>query len=946
MAVSQSYKRALMMAGACGLVASLVPSMGADAADAWQSNVQLAQLNNASNATPQAQTPATSGTQGQALPPDVSRGATEEIIVKAKRLLQKEKDSPSAVTELGSKQIEQTGVGGSVATLLRQAPSVFVYQQGIGNNEPVLSIRGVRGLEVAQTLDDVPMQDLLNGGTGAYLTNNIGGRFNLDQISGVTIYPGVAYPDKNTFGTIGGTVAYNSKRPTNDYYTDVFGSVGSFQTYNEGFTFNSGAIDGPLGSGDNAPKVLLQYSNLQTAGFIDYTPARYNNVYFAFDKPFDDGLSKVQGTILYNTGNGLIQSEPTPLPYLNKNGLFSNYSPNILFQRETNDYLSILLKGDKYINDTFQVGVTAFYLNSDSQLTSYGSPALYNPDTSGRYITGGAAPFVQTFAGFGYFDDFFGPNGGTQGFDASSQHGGGQFYFPGHFTYDPSRTATNSKACPGSTLSGVGGGDPLLTACGLTGQTALTHNDSYGIQPRISISPPEFYGINNAIRIGALIAKETQPTGPTYAGIGPNVPTDAGHLVSGFDGGSFRAIFQFYAQDKIELLGNTLHITPGFTLEGTTSGNKTSAAFVSADPAYPGVVGYEPFKAKKWDRELLPFLHFSYDFDKILPALKGTTVYASTGESALFAPATDFTPNTSAGTPYASIVHLYEAGIQYDTSNIAAHIDYFYQKVDRDFGFFQGQAGPIAGQAVYTNDGQREFKGIEAAGDYRISPNWEIGGNVSHTLAKYLKTYLASTTVFQDQFGLAQRGTPNSGVPDWLSTFYVEYDRKSTFRDGDAIAARLEGQYTGQQYTTFDLTGLETNVPTPSGIPLNATNPNTNAPYPVGYIPYLFKVGATTYDPKGRLPAFALFNLDLTYTVPTPMLPAIKRVKFDLNVQNLFNQHFFQYFYNQISPSNCGNFKTGPFKGLPESNYSCGGAFNDGLPGEPFAVTFTVTARF
>ncbi len=111
-----------------------------------------------------------------------------------------------------------------------QAPSVYVYQQGIGNNEPVLSIRGTRGLETAQTLDGVPMQDLLNGGTGAYLQNNIGGYFNLDQIDGVSIYPGVAYPDKGTFGTIGGTVAYASKRPSNDFYLDVFGSVGSFQT--------------------------------------------------------------------------------------------------------------------------------------------------------------------------------------------------------------------------------------------------------------------------------------------------------------------------------------------------------------------------------------------------------------------------------------------------------------------------------------------------------------------------------------------------------------------------------------------------------------------------------------------------------------------------------------------------------------------------------------------
>jgi iron complex outermembrane receptor protein len=249
---------------------------------------------------------------------------TENVVVRAQRQLLKDKNSPSAVTELGAAQIQQTGVGGSIATLLRQAPSVFVYQQGIGNNEPVLTIRGVRGLETAQTLDGVPMQDLLFGGTGGYLQNIIGGRFNLDQISGVQIYPGVAYPDKNTFGTIGGTVAYASKRPDADQSVEVFGSVGSFKLFNEGVAINTGAIDSPFGTGDNAARALLQYSNMQNAGFVDWTPSRYNNFEAAFDKPYDDGLSKFQATVLFNTGNALYTPEPVPLPYLALNGRFSN----------------------------------------------------------------------------------------------------------------------------------------------------------------------------------------------------------------------------------------------------------------------------------------------------------------------------------------------------------------------------------------------------------------------------------------------------------------------------------------------------------------------------------------------------------------------------------------------------------------------------------------------
>ncbi len=44
----------------------------------------------------------------------------------------------------------------------------------------------------------------------------------------------MAYPDKNTFGTIGGTIAYTTKRSSDDFHIDVYGSIGSFQTYETG----------------------------------------------------------------------------------------------------------------------------------------------------------------------------------------------------------------------------------------------------------------------------------------------------------------------------------------------------------------------------------------------------------------------------------------------------------------------------------------------------------------------------------------------------------------------------------------------------------------------------------------------------------------------------------------------------------------------------------------
>ena len=49
------------------------------------------------------------------------------------------------------------------------------------------------------------------------------------------------------------------------------------------------------------------------------------------------------------------------------------------------------------------------------------------------------------------------------------------------------------------------------------------------------------------------------------------------------------------------------------------------------------------------------------------------------------------------------------------------------------------------------------------------------------------------------------------------------------------------------------------------------------------------------------------------------------------DLQNLFDERYWQYYYSQIPPVN-GEY--------------LGGAYEDGLPGAPFSATFTVTARF
>jgi iron complex outermembrane receptor protein len=100
---------------------------------------------------------------------------------------------------------------------------------------------------------------------------------------------------------------------------------------------------------------------------------------------------------------------------------------------------------------------------------------------------------------------------------------------------------------------------------------------------------------------------------------------------------------------------------------------------------------------------------------------------------------------------------------------------------------------------------------------------------------------------------------------------------------------------------------------------------------PGTYNYYEGTAGATTYDPNGGISPYVVFNLDLNYMLPVSGLGPVKRLTFDLNGQNIFNTHYFQYFFSQFQPTLCAPFTSGLFKGLAKSEYGgCTPAFNDG----------------
>ncbi len=795
-------------------------------------------------------------------------------------LLLKERNIANAVSEVGKRQIQAEGVeSGSIQSLLKQTPSVNEYQQNVGQGVPVLTVRGVRNSQLAQTLDGIPLQDLISGGQGGFLQNNVGSPVTLGQISGTAVYPGVAPPDRQGFATVGGTIAYTTKLPTPDHSAELFGGYGSFNTSHAGFELNTGRI----GTGEDAPRALLRYNQEYTAGFPDGNSIRSGDMLFSAIKPYNDGLSSLTATVLYNRADGYVVTAPLPVPLINANSYSYNFPHSLTYSRQNNKYLTAILSDQSYINPHLILSGSLFVLRSSSALTSYETPSsiAYNP----------AFPYQATFQ-VPYFA--FGAVGPTALANGASTNPRG--YVPGLFTYDPFQFAP----------VGSNPANPLSYTYGEAAEVNQGHTTTIGFTPKANIFLPD-----NNITVGALIAKESSANTNYMYGSIP-MPQQNGYNSYTLGGGIQRTVYSLYAQDRIDLLRNTLHLLPGITTTGVYTSNITQQYLQGL-----------PDKLQNFGAVAEPYLGISYDLPEHLVA------YASYGKSARFAPATDYSLGSAGSTtsaPHPEIVHLYEAGLRYDTGRLYLNADAFYQKINDQFSFYTNYQTLFSS---YANTGASQYHGYEVSGRVRATRDVEFFGNAGYVQSTYLNQFFALDTPFEGQFGYVFKGDPLAGIPNWTGNFGVEYDH-------GPLTARVSGQYTGQQFITIEPT------PVLPASPLIAP-PNPNSSFALATTPYYPSTQANLQQKLGgyppiqyfKLPAYLPINIYLSYKLPMRGYDHIQYLKFSLNVRNLLNIHYYQHYY--LAPESLPN-GSGGYVNTP--------TYASGFVGLPRSIFFNVSARF
>ena len=478
----------------------------------------------------------------------------KEIKKKYEKLLIGEKNIASAMSVITPTELKHASSSQSIYSILRLTPAVNEYQQNIGPGTPTITVRGVRMSQLAQTLDGIPMISLLHGGQGAYINNqdnNVGSLVSMGQIEGIHVYPGVAPPDRGGFATVGGTVSYTTKQPTNNFYTDIFSKVGSFSTDTYGFEINSGKIPDTDGL-----KVLSRLSKTQTAGYIQNTPARYIDFLFSAIKPYDYGLSKVFATVIYNQGNGYMLTETTPTAQLEKYGILYNYPLSEASNFQDNKYLTAILGDQTYVNRHIVVSGKLFYIGKSNKFEGYTNPDYIN--SSYPYQVNFNSPYFS-----------YGPIGPEYGNSNNITYNAAQVFGSYH-----------------------------------AGEAAVIQQNStrtIGFSPKMNIFLP-----HNTVTVGGLITNEqTGDNNATYFYGTLNMPQINGYNALNYGNIEKRTVYSGYVQDKISLLNNMLHIEPGVTLTGVSTSNYVPSNYAATPP--------NPYTLSNYDKEVLPYFGISYD---------------------------------------------------------------------------------------------------------------------------------------------------------------------------------------------------------------------------------------------------------------------------------------------------------------------------------------------
>lgn len=565
-------------------------------------------------------------------------------------------------------------------------------------------------------------------------------------------------------------------------------------------SFNSLTYHIRLNTGSvDGVRQLLSFRRSYSDSWINYGKDQNDHLYYTMNAATFGGTGKVYAYFLYNKNRGNTP-HTVPLAQVNQYGRSYQWSPDQTYSINTDtNYLAILGYTQNF--SPIVSGDVKFFFGEDNYMrTSYSNPNM---------LQGPGMPYQLPNSPAGYP---FSPNPGATTYDPLAMFGsyavGNQYHFYGYYTRQ------------------------------------------IGIQPSLSITLP-----HNDITIGGNLTSGHMHSREYWYGTLP-VPQIPGYN-NAWNEHDLRTYASFYIQDKISLLDDRLHITPGIKyLNAITKDTDEAGFYYPITGSVSNVTHYTS-----------PTVGASLD---ISPHL---TAYASYGQNIEFPTIGAYyndigQPINAAGTPGVPPVTVkpeyvkdYEAGIRYTRGGFTAAVNYYRENFDNTF---INQTNPVTGASSTINGGSSLYDGeelqlVEHAGEFgRVPGEWSGFFNFAHNVAKFTNG--------------SDTGKPLANVPQNLISAGINWTHDNWLVGGTF-------RFVGQQYLQQGFAGTPTALVQPS---------------------------------------YTLMDLVVQKTIPVH-IGHIHGLRVAFNLDNLFDTQYYSHDY--IYQDNAGNNYQSVLLGRPRAYY-------------------------
>ncbi len=436
--------------------------------------------------------------------------AIDTTMIQVKKVVKKVPPE-KAVATVDKIKVEQASPSSNLLSILKNIPGFNVLSTGPGNlltGDTAFTLNGFSSSQVGATFDGVPIINTFRGGIYGEGDDHAVTPITIGQISKVQVYSGANTPRQNSLNSLGGTINFSPRLPSDRAGVEVSLGGGAYvrngDIFSGGIEANSGAIQSLGGF-----KALAKYGHTDSNGFQRHVYAHLNSYYLAAVQPFNGGLSNLSLIAVHNDEKAY---RPTmvPLALVERYGRDYQYPTNVAHNIADSHATHVVLGVKSLLNPIAVGGLKFFYNDTENGRTAYAN-SIYNNSYMG-YRLPTYLKSESALDGYGSNFNVYNSALATQKF--GSAHAGTQY------------------------------------------QRYIDNYHNVGEKSYVSLLLP-----SNTVTIGGMILQAKDHSMEGWYGSSP-VPMIMGYNNAWLehDGKDY---WDGYVQDNMSLLGGRLHVYPG-----------------------------------------------------------------------------------------------------------------------------------------------------------------------------------------------------------------------------------------------------------------------------------------------------------------------------------------------------------------------------------------------